>query len=133
MGCRVQLDRLFLTLGAASGAVSVVLGAFAAHGLKTRLDPADLSAFHTGVMYQFFHSVGLCLVAIWLHQLGNGATVRGAASFAAVAFCIGIVLFCGSLYGLSLGGPRWLGPITPLGGLAFIVGWAGFAWSAWRN
>ena len=56
-----------------------------------------------------------------------------AAAFAGFAFLIGIVLFSGSLYSLSLGGPRWLGPITPLGGLAFIVGWVSFAWSAWRN
>ena len=110
-----------------------MLGAFAAHGLKARLDVASLSAFQTGVTYQFFHSLALCVLALWLRQLGREVPLNDAAAIAGVAFIIGIVFFSGSLYALSLGGPRWLGPITPLGGLAFIVGWASFAWSAWRN
>jgi uncharacterized membrane protein YgdD (TMEM256/DUF423 family) len=129
----VQFARLFLTLGAGSAGVSVVLGAFAAHGLKSRLDAASLGAFQTGVTYQFFHSLALCVVALWLRQLGRDPSINDAAILAGTAFLLGIVLFSGSLYSLSLGGPRWLGPITPLGGLAFIVGWVSFAWSAWRN
>ena len=129
----MQLPRLFLTLGAASGGVSVVLGAFAAHELKERLEPAALSTFHTGVTYQFFHSLALCLLALWLRQLGRKSALSDPAALAGFAFIVGILFFSGSLYGLSLGAPRWLGLITPLGGLAFIVGWASFAWSAWRN
>ncbi len=129
----MQLARLFLTVGAGSAGISVVLGAFAAHGLKARLDVTSLSAFQTGVTYQFFHSLALCVLALWLRQLGREVPLSDAAAIAGVAFLVGIVFFSGSLYALSLGGPRWLGPITPLGGLAFIVGWASFAWSAWRN
>jgi len=129
----VQFSRLFLTVGAGTAGVSVMLGAFAAHGLKARLDVASLSAFQTGVTYQFFHSIALCLVALWLRQLGRDVPANDAAAIAGMAFLVGIVFFSGSLYSLSLGGPRWLGPITPLGGVAFLVGWASFAWSAWRN
>lgn len=129
----MQLPRLFLTLGAVGGAVSVALGAFAAHGLKARLDPATLGTFQTGVTYQFFHSVALCLVAVWLRQISKEPTSGDPAAIAGFAFVAGILLFSGSLYALALGGPRWLGPVTPLGGLAFIVGWLTFAWSAWRN
>ncbi len=113
--------------------MSVALGAFAAHGLKSRLDPAALSAFQTGVTYQFFHSLALCLLAVWLRQLAKESTHIDPAAIAGIAFVVGIVLFSGSLYVLSLGGPRWFGPVTPLGGLAFIVGWLALAWSAWRN
>ena len=129
----MQFARLFLTLGAGSAGISVVLGAFAAHGLKARLEAASLSAFQTGVTYQFFHSLALCVLALWLRQLGRDVSMSDAAAVAGTAFIVGIVLFSGSLYSLSLGGPRWLGPITPLGGVAFIVGWVSFAWSAWRN
>lgn len=129
----MQLSRLFLTLGAVGGGVSVALGAFAAHGLKARLDPATLGTFQTGVTYQFFHSVALCLVALWLRHLSKEQTLGDPEAIAGFAFVVGILLFSGSLYALALGGPRWLGPITPLGGVAFIVGWLTFAWSAWRN
>ncbi len=110
-----------------------MLGALAAHGLKSRLDDASLSAFHTGATYQFFHSIALCLLALWLRQLGRDVAASDAAAIAGAAFLVGIVFFSGSLYALALGGPRWLGPVTPVGGLAFIVGWASLAWSAWRN
>jgi uncharacterized membrane protein YgdD (TMEM256/DUF423 family) len=129
----VQLPRLFLALGAASGGASVVLGAFAAHGLKARLTADALSAFQTGVTYQIFHSIALCVVAVWLRQLGREPTLGDPGVIAGIAFVTGILLFSGSLYGLALGAPRWLGPVTPLGGLAFIVGWTTFAWGAWRN
>ncbi len=129
----MQFARLFLTTGAGAAGIAVVLGAFAAHGLKARLDVASLSAFQTGVTYQFFHSLALCVLALWLRQLGRDVPMGEAGAIAGVAFLIGILFFSGSLYALSLGGPRWLGPITPLGGLAFIVGWVSFAWSAWRN
>jgi uncharacterized membrane protein YgdD (TMEM256/DUF423 family) len=125
----VQLDRLYLSIGAASGAVAVMLGAFAAHGLKARLDAAALSAFQTGVTYQFLHSIALCVVATWLREPGRVAGLGGAGA----AFIVGIVCFSFSLYALALGAPRWLGPVTPFGGLAFIFGWALLAWGAWRS
>lgn len=129
----MQFARLFLTTGAGGAGIAVVLGAFAAHGLKARLDAASLGAFQTGVTYQFFHSLALCVLALWLRQLGRDVPIGDAAAIAGIAFLVGIVFFSGSLYALSLGGPRWLGPITPLGGLAFMLGWVSFAWSAWRN
>jgi uncharacterized membrane protein YgdD (TMEM256/DUF423 family) len=129
----MEFSRLFLTLGAVGGGVSVALGAFAAHGLKARLDPAALSTFQTGVTYQFFHSLALCLVALWLRQLSKEPTLSDPGVIAGIAFVVGVLLFSGSLYALSFGGPRAFGPVTPLGGLAFIVGWLTFAWSAWRN
>lgn len=129
----MQFARLFLTLGAGSAGVAVVLGAFAAHALKARLDTASLNAFQTGVTYQFLHGLALCVLGLWLRQIGREFSMNDAPAVAGIAFLVGIVFFSGSLYSLSLGAPRWLGPITPLGGLAFIVGWVSFAWSAWRN
>jgi uncharacterized membrane protein YgdD (TMEM256/DUF423 family) len=129
----VDFSRLFLTLGASGGGIAVVLGAFAAHGLRSRLDAAALHAFETGVTYQFFHSIALCVLALWCRQLSRVPAIGDAAVLAGVAFIVGIVFFSGSLYALALGGPRWLGPITPIGGIAFISGWVAFIWSAWRS
>ena len=84
--------------------VSVVLGAFAAHGLKSRLDPAALGVFQTGVNYQFLHSLALCVLALWLLKLDRVVTVADPAAVAGIAFIVGIFFFSGSLYGLSLGG-----------------------------
>lgn len=105
-----------LRIGAILAGLAVGLGAFAAHGLKDHLDAAALQTFETGVRYQMYHALALCLCgAIGLHGRATGR--------AALAFAAGIALFCGSLYGLALGGPRWLGPVTPFGGVAFLVGW----------
>lgn len=133
MGEPLDFSRLFLMLGAAGGGIAVVFGAFAAHGLRGRLDAAALHAFETGVTYQFFHSIALCALALWCRQLERAPLVGDAGWLAGCAFVVGILLFSGSLYALALGAPRWLGPITPFGGLAFIVGWVAFAWSAWRS
>ncbi len=122
---------LFLGLGASSGALAVMLGALGAHALKARLEPSALSAFETAVTYHFFHSIGLCIVALWIRSAAGGTS--SAAFFAGCAFLAGIVLFSGSLYGLALGGPRWLGPVTPLGGLAFIAGWIALAFAAFKE
>ena len=129
----MDFSRVFLTLGAAGGGIAVVLGAFAAHGLRSRLDPTALHAFETGVTYQFFHSIALCVLALWCRQLVRAPVIGDAAVFAGAAFITGILFFSGSLYALALDAPRWLGPITPIGGLAFISGWVAFAWSAWRS
>jgi len=129
----VDFSRVFLTLGATAGGIAVALGAFAAHGLRSRLDPTALHAFETGVTYQFFHGIALCALALWCRQLVRAPAIGDAAVLAGAAFIIGILFFSGSLYALALGAPRWLGPITPIGGLAFISGWTAFAWSAWRS
>ena len=117
---------LLLALGAVSGAISVMLGAFGAHALKARLSADALSAFQTAVQYQMMHSLALIAVGLWLLRHPDDMLSR----YAAVAFCFGILFFSGSLYGLTLGGPRWLGPVTPIGGTLFIAGWLLFAVAA---
>ncbi|MEK9527416.1 MAG: DUF423 domain-containing protein [Gammaproteobacteria bacterium] len=117
---------LLLALGAVSGAISVMLGAFGAHALKARLSADALSAFQTAVQYQMMHSLALIAVGLWLVRHPDDMLSR----YAAVAFCFGILFFSGSLYGLTLGGPRWLGPVTPIGGTLFIAGWLLFAVAA---
>ena len=107
---------------AASGAAAVVLGAFGAHALRGTLDEAALRIWQTAVEYQFWHTLALLALA------SLAATQRS--RFAAVGFCVGILLFCGSLYALALGAPRWVGAITPCGGAALIAGWILLGW-AW--
>jgi uncharacterized membrane protein YgdD (TMEM256/DUF423 family) len=120
-------ERLFLFLGASSAALSVGAGAFGAHALRTRL-PADLLAvFETGARYQMFHALGLIAVA-WAASRLPSPAVTGAGWL----FVAGTVLFSGSLYALALTGVRSLGAVTPLGGLAFLFGWALLAWAAVR-
>lgn len=114
------MSRLFLAFAAISGFVAVGLGAFGAHGLKPRLSPSLMSAFETAVQYQFYHTLALFGVALLLERLGQ-QTLLVAAGF---LFIAGIVLFSGSLYALALGAPRWLGPVTPLGGVTFLLAWA---------
>jgi len=113
-------SKLILLFAAVNGLLAVVLGAFGAHALKERLTDNLLSAWHTAVQYHFYHVLALVAVGILLQQGGAQRWLH----WSAVGFAGGLILFCGSLYGLALGGPRWLGPITPLGGLSFIVGWA---------
>ena len=117
---------LLLALGAVSGAISVMLGAFGAHALKARLSVDALSAFQTAVQYQMVHSLAVVGVGLWLARHPEDTLSR----YAALAFCFGILFFSGSLYGLTLGGPRWLGPVTPIGGMLFVAGWLLFAAAA---
>jgi uncharacterized membrane protein YgdD (TMEM256/DUF423 family) len=119
--------RSFLMLAAFFGFTGVGLGAFAAHGLKTRLSPEYLAIFHTGVLYQLIHALAILGVAVLAAQL-PGRLV----TWAGVAFALGIVLFSGSLYLLTLTGVSKLGIVTPFGGLAFLVGWALLGLAAWR-
>ncbi|HWA36234.1 MAG TPA: DUF423 domain-containing protein [Burkholderiales bacterium] len=122
------MERVFFSLGAVSALVAVALGAFAAHGLKARLAPDLLAVFETGVRYQMYHALAL-LAAAWACTRWPGA----AAAAGGWLFVAGTILFSGSLYALALGGPRWLGPVTPLGGLGFLAGWACLAWAAARG
>jgi uncharacterized membrane protein YgdD (TMEM256/DUF423 family) len=121
------MDRLFFILGAGSAFIAVGLGAFAAHGLKARLAPEMLSAFEIGTRYQMYHALALLAVA-WACTRWPGAAVNASGWL----FVAGTVLFSGSLYALSLSGVRWLGAITPFGGLALLAGWACLAWAAWK-
>lgn len=119
------MDRTFLLLGALAGFLAVALGAFGAHALRTRLSPDMLNVFETGVRYQMYHSLALLLVAATIPHLG-GWLVRTAGWL----FTVGIVLFSGSLYLLAATGITVLGAITPIGGLAFLAGWACLALAA---
>jgi uncharacterized membrane protein YgdD (TMEM256/DUF423 family) len=119
--------RGFLMLAAFFGFTGVALGAFAAHGLKNRLTPEYLAIFHTGVTYQLVHTLALLGIALLATQIPGRLITWAGASFA-----IGILLFSGSLYLLTLTGVSKLGIITPFGGLAFLVGWLCLGVAAWR-
>lgn len=124
----MDIDRLFTVLGALSACLGVAAGAFGAHALKERLDAAALATFEIGVRYQMYHALGL-LAAAW-------AVTRWPvpqATWAGWLFVAGTVIFSGSLYVLALSGVRWLGAITPIGGVLFLAGWLCLAWSAWRG
>ncbi|MDJ0887140.1 MAG: DUF423 domain-containing protein [Desulfobacterales bacterium] len=111
--------RLLIVCGALGAALSVILGAFGAHGLKTRLTPEMLATFQTGVQYQFYHSLGLILVGIVLHTVKASGLVSAAGGL----MLAGILLFSGSLYLICFTGIRSFGMIAPLGGTAFIAAW----------
>ena len=124
----------WIVVGALSGAIAVGLGAFGAHGLAERLDTRQLEVWRTAVHYQMFHAVALLALAARPPAQGRRppfacAQRSRALAGAGWALLAGTVGFCGSLYGLALGGPALLGPITPLGGAAFIVGWVLLAWA----
>jgi len=119
--------RQFLMLAAFFGFTGVGLGAFAAHGLKDRLSSDYLAVFHTGVTYQLVHALALLAIAVLSTQLSSRLV-----NAAGVLFCIGIVLFSGSLYLLTLTGVRVFGVITPFGGLGFLAGWACLGMAAWN-
>lgn len=119
------MDRLFFSLGAASAFVAVAAGAFGAHALRARLDAGALAVFETGARYQMYHALGLLAVG-WAAARWPGPW----ATRAGWLFVLGTVLFSGSLYGLALSGVRWLGAITPLGGVAFLGGWICLALAA---
>ena len=119
------MDRTFLLLGAVAAFLGVALGAFGAHGLRSRLAPDMLAAFETGVRYQMYHALALLLTAVLMARMGGWLV-----SLAGWAFVAGIVLFSGSLYALAVSGVTTFGAITPLGGLAFLIGWACLAIAA---
>lgn len=114
--------RLILIIAAINGLLAVAFGAFGAHALKARVTESLLSAWQTGVQYQFYHALALLAVGILLTKNLNLSLLVTCG----LLFTVGIILFSGSLYGLALGGPRWLGPVTPLGGTLLIFGWMVF-------
>ena len=122
------MDRFFFVAASLFGFLAVALGAFGSHGLKAFLDANLLVTFETGVRYQMYHSFALLTVALaYTKWPGKGLIISG------WMFIIGIVLFSGSLYVLSLSGMRSLGMITPFGGLALLAGWLCMAWSVWKK
>jgi uncharacterized membrane protein YgdD (TMEM256/DUF423 family) len=124
----LTLERVFFGLGALSALLAVAAGAFGAHALRERLSSDMLAVFETGARYQMYHALALLAVAWALGRWPGSAAVA-----AGWLFVAGTLVFCGSLYLLTLTGQRWLGAITPLGGLAFIAGWAALAWAALRG
>jgi uncharacterized membrane protein YgdD (TMEM256/DUF423 family) len=119
------MERRLYLLAAVAGFLGVALGAFAGHGLKARLTPDLLAVFETGVRYQMYHAFALFAAAWGFSRWQHRAFAIGGWLFVA-----GIVIFCGSLYALALSGERWLGALTPAGGLAFLGGWLCLAWAS---
>lgn len=121
------MARAILIVGAIVALVGVAIGAFGAHGLRPLLSEHMLNVFETGVRYHLFHALAMLAAGLSLAY----APIRYF-QYAAWAFGLGVVLFSGSLYALSISGLRWLGIITPFGGLCFIVGWGLLAWGYWK-
>ncbi len=120
-------DRQLTILAALNMMVAVGAGAFGAHGLKRMLSPDLLAVWQTGVMYHLIHAIGIFIIALLGARYGSSLL-----SWAGVVMFAGILLFSGSLYVLALTGTRWLGAVTPLGGVAFLAAWAMVAVTAWR-
>jgi uncharacterized membrane protein YgdD (TMEM256/DUF423 family) len=114
-----QTAKLFLILGSCNAALVVLLGAFGAHALKARLPAEMLAVYQTGVHYHLFHALGLLAAGLVATQIPDSAYLR----WSGWLMLTGIILFSGSLYLLSVSGLRWLGMITPFGGVAFIAAW----------
>jgi len=123
------VNRTFVIWGSIFGFLSVALGAFGAHALKAVLSPELLANFQTGVQYQMMHALGL--IGVGLASIGLGQ--RRALTVAGWSMLIGILIFSGSLYALSLSGVKMLGAITPIGGVAFLIGWVSLTVAAWKK
>jgi len=121
--------RVFLIAGGVAALLAVALGVFGAHALKTRIAPDMLAVWHTGIEYHIFHALGLLAVGIVALHAPDSAPLR----WSGALMLAGIVLFSGSLYLLALTGERWLGAVTPVGGLAFLAAWALFVAAALRT
>jgi len=123
------MAKLFLFLGSISAMLAVVFGAFGAHALKSRFDDYAMGVFETAVQYHFYHSFALIIVGVVALSQPQTALLKSSGYL----FFVGLIIFSGSLYLLSLTGLRWLGAVTPLGGLAFIAGWACLAAASWKS
>jgi len=122
------VSRIFLAIASMLGGISVIFGAFASHALQDRLSTKSLAIWNTGTTYQMYHALALMLVALLLSRFPNSTLL----TVAGYAFIAGMFIFSGSLYALTLTGIKWLGVITPLGGIAFIIGWLCLALASWR-
>ena len=115
-------------IGAGFLALAVILGAFGAHALKSKLEPDMMQVYKTGVEYHFYHALGLLLIGVISLNVSSGLI-----NWSAILLIAGIVLFSGSLYALALTGIKWLGAITPFGGVSFIAGWILLLLSVWKK
>ena len=122
-----MIAQFWIVTGAVLGFFGVAFGAFGAHALRDRLEPQMLAVFQTGVQYHFIHALALILFGLWMRQSPHASPIAG------WAFLIGVIVFSGSLYLLAVTGVKWLGAITPIGGIAFMVGWCLFALAAYKN
>ena len=122
------MDRPCALIGAVLGVLAVAAGAFGAHALRARLTPGDLAIFETAARYQMYHALAL-LAAAWAVGRWPGVPAQAAGWL----FLGGTLVFSGSLYLLVLTGQRWLGAITPIGGLGLLAGWAALAWAVART
>lgn len=118
-----------IAAGALLMLLGVMLGAFGAHVLEGRLAPRQLASFQTGVLYQQLHALGLVLVGLVAGRAADPRLLRWSAGL----MCAGMLFFCGSIYLMTAGAPRWLGMVAPLGGLAFMAAWALLAVHALRR
>ena len=119
--------KILLVLGALNSALAVILGAFGAHGLKSRVDESMLAVWSTASEYHFYHALAMLLCGLLARAFGaSGMVTAGWVLFA------GTLVFSGSLYVLVLSGQKWIGAITPLGGTALIIGWLMLAWSLFK-
>jgi uncharacterized membrane protein YgdD (TMEM256/DUF423 family) len=120
---RITAARLFLALGAVAAFAAVLLGAFGAHALREQLGPDAIALWRTAVEYHFYHALGLLAVGLAAMHLGESPLLK----WSGWTMLAGLALFSGSLYLLSLSGARWLGAITPFGGVGFLAAWLLFA------
>ncbi|MBD2596775.1 DUF423 domain-containing protein [Nostoc spongiaeforme FACHB-130] len=123
------MTQIFLSIAAVLGGLSVAAGAFASHALRDHISERSLSIFETGARYQMYHALALLVVALLISRLESPPTTLIASGW---LFIIGIAIFSGSLYALSVTGVKYLGAMTPFGGVAFIAGWATLAIAAWN-
>ncbi len=120
------MGRTFLLVGSILGFLTVALGAFGAHALKQSIPADSLAIFQTGVQYQGLHALALLAVGTLLYVLPQPGKLKTVGWL----FTVGVVIFSGSLYALAITDKKWLGAITPLGGLCFLIGWGLLIWSA---
>ena len=120
---------MFLIIGSIAMALAVALGAFGAHGLKEMLTDEMLDIFETGVRYHFYHAIGLLLISVVAQLMPDSSLLQ----WSGWLMVGGILIFSGSLYVLSISQIRWMGAITPVGGLFFIISWILLALAAWKN
>lgn len=123
------MDRIFFLLASLLGGLGVALGAFGAHALRDRIAENLLANYETGVRYQFYHVLALVAVAVAIQRWPNSSLPV----IAGWLFVIGVAIFSGTLYLMAFTGLRWLGAITPIGGVALIAGWICLLLVAWRN
>lgn len=123
------MAKLFFLFATINGALVVILGAFGAHALKGKISDTLLSTYQVSTYYHMFHVLALMCLSLLLSRLSAvpSSLIPSILLFTGYLWIVGIVLFSGSLYGLSVGGPSWLGPITPIGGLLLIAGWVCFS------